>query len=218
METHATEPVSLFIKKTDIDQNVLQNGMSKRDDAATAYIIYQNNHLLQQYLDEVNKNKELVKEKEELEEFNDKLEQTRTCLLGYVKNEHAAGETHKKLAKLYRTALARQDKLMIMSNVLIIPYVLFALGALVTLLSMSIKRQPRYTSDFVPRYTSDFVWSSLILAINIAYIVFHACVIVRAVRTERRTYTSDPAVAELLEEIANTKKSNTYLHELLDNM
>lgn len=202
-----TEPVSLFIKKTEIDQNVLAG---KRDDPATAYIIYQNNHLLQQYLDEVNKTKALEKEKEELEEFNDKLEQTRTCLLGYVKNEHEVGEMHKKLCKVYRASLASHDRMIVRMNVLSIPYALIALGALVTLLSSVLKKQPRYTADII--------WSSIIILILFAYIAFHVYVVVRAVRNERYAYKSDPDVVKIHEEISNTKKSNSYIQELLDSM
>ena len=85
-------PLNLFIKQSDIDNNVLN-----KDDSSTAYIIYQNNIIQGKYHKLINEYNELKNEKDNLEEDNDRLEKTKTCLQGHVKNEFIKATCYKNI-------------------------------------------------------------------------------------------------------------------------
>ena len=93
-------PVNLFINQSEIDSSVLN-----KNDQSTAYIIYQNNHLLQEHLDITNKLTLLITEKEELEEYSSRLEKSKTCLQGYIHNEHYIAKITSDVAFVYMDLL-----------------------------------------------------------------------------------------------------------------
>jgi hypothetical protein len=89
-------PINLFINQSEIDSMVLT-----KPDQSTAYIINQNNHLLQEFLDITNRITLLINEKEELEEYSSRLEKTKTCLQGYVHNEHFVAKRISEVSIVY---------------------------------------------------------------------------------------------------------------------
>jgi hypothetical protein len=89
-------PVTFFINKSEIEQNVLT-----KSDQGVAYIIYQNNHLMKEYLDITKKLNELNVTIEELEEYTGKLEKSKTCLKGYVHNEIFISKKYKIISDIY---------------------------------------------------------------------------------------------------------------------
>ena len=112
-------PINLFIKQTDIDNNVLN-----KDDSSTAYIIYQNNVIQGKYHKLISEYNELVNEKDMLEEDNDRLEKAKTCLQGHVKNEFIKANCYKELLTNTTEILNEQMKMFLVCNLLSIFYMI----------------------------------------------------------------------------------------------
>jgi hypothetical protein len=129
-------PINLFIKQTDIENNVLN-----KDDSSTAYIIYQNNVIQGKYHKLISEYNELKNEKDMLEEDNDRLEKSKTCLQGHVKNEFIKANCYKELLTNTNEILNEQMKMFLVCNVLSILYMIipflnlsyhYSLGFLIT--------------------------------------------------------------------------------------
>lgn len=112
-------PVNLFIKQSDIDDNVLN-----KDDSSTAYIIYQNNIIQGKYHKLISEYNELKNEKDTLEEDNDRLEKSKTCLQGHVKNEFIKATCYKELLTNTTEMLSEQMKMFLICNLVSILYMI----------------------------------------------------------------------------------------------
>lgn len=184
-------PVNFFLKKKDIQDNVVhKNGATDTNSTtATAYIIYQNNHLTARISEVLLENATLQNEKEELEEFCDKLEKTRTCLQGYIKNEHDHAKKYKELSKLYLACNTETQKLYVPFHVVIITYMLVSF-----ILQMS------------------NVIAATAIACFLGGHIFFVVMIYN--NTNQHIHKS----TELLAELKKTEQSNVYLDDLIDNM
>lgn len=121
-------PVNLFIKQTDIDNNVLN-----KDDSSTAYIIYQNNIIQGKYHKLISEFNELKNEKDTLEEDNDRLEKAKSCLQGHVKNEFVKATCYKDLLTNTTEIVNIQMKMFLVCNLIsifymIIPFINFTIN------------------------------------------------------------------------------------------
>jgi len=112
-------PVNLFIKQSDIDNNVLN-----KDDSSTAYIIYQNNIIQGKYHKLISEYNELKNEKDTLEEDNDRLEKAKTCLQGHVKNEFVKSICYKDLLTNNTEILREQMNMFLVCNLISILYMI----------------------------------------------------------------------------------------------
>ena len=178
--------IKMFINQPEIDE------IMKKDDQATAYILHQNSVLVQQNIDLVNEKNAIEIEKDELESFNDRLEKTRTCLQGYVRNEHdmmikykALYEHHKSVLELYHTEFIFTQ---------IVPAIIFIIACMSKRLNTYIV-SVLFTTCFVGHIT----------------IMYYTYIYLTSMRNTKE-------IREIIEDIAKTKKSNSYIDELIDNM
>ena len=99
MSIHTNTPeYSLFIKQSDID-NVIQNN---NDDKSTAYIILQNNELHSKYSVISKELSEITNEKLDLEDYNDKLEASKSHIQGITKNQYLISQEKSKETAFYK--------------------------------------------------------------------------------------------------------------------
>jgi hypothetical protein len=181
-------PVSFFLKKSDIDENVID----KKDvtDKSTAYIIYQNNTLMKQFHEVMQENNALKSEKEELEEYNDKLEKGRTCLQGYVKNEHDTVDKYKKLNEIYLKSINKWKGFMAMSHVFTLVYIIMLCATL----------KMRFIIPMLCLLGTQIYWCMNTYTPIVEF------------------YTKSSEIKELKETIAKNKKNIVYLDDLIDNI
>lgn len=97
MPPKAVQPMNIYIGQKDIEKKFPNNDSNDY----TSYIIYQNNHLLNQITDLIKENNEIQVKHDEIEEYSGKLERGRTCLQGYVRNENYIGGKYKELSVIY---------------------------------------------------------------------------------------------------------------------
>ncbi len=187
MPNSSDAPVNVFIQQSDLDKNVMKG---KQQDAASSYIIYQNNHLLKQYHDIVQSNTELEREKEELETYNDRLERTKICLQGYVRNEHDTNQKYAELSRTYVASLEQYNKVFLMSHawlLIYIAYCVYASHSILVLMCLLLM----FSAHIYMNYTN--------------YIAI-------------QSKCNSPRMKELIEAIDKTKKSNVYIDDLIDNI
>ena len=187
--TREAPEIKMFISQPEIDE------VMKKDDNATAYIIQQNSVLVQKNMDLIKKCDDLEKEKEELESYNDRLEKTRTCLQGYVRNEHDMMLKYKKMYdhqncvyNIYHTEFVHTQ---------IIPVLLFILG---------------FFGKSVYSINNAFL-----VSLYVSFMVIHLIAIYSTYIYLHQTRNTKE-IKEILEDIAKTKQSNSYIDELIDNM
>lgn len=181
--------IKMFISQPEIDE------VMKKDDQATAYIILQNSVLVQKTMDLIKEKDTIEQEKEELESYNDRLEKTRTCLQGYVRNEHDMVLKYKKLYEFERNMYVEYRNEFMITQ--IVPIIVFIIG----LFGRTI-------------YTLNIYFTSTV------YIGFLSAYLVIIYSTNEYLYNKRHCkeIKEILEDIAKTTQSNTYIDDLIDNM
>ena len=177
---------SLFIKQSDID-NVIQ---SSNDDKSTAYIILQNNELQSKYSSISKELTALTSEKEEIEDYNDKLERGKAHIQGITKNQYLISQEKTKMIDFYKDRYHFMFYHYLQSYIIHIPYnfLLFF-----SVFSMKIK-----FAIFILTYSFYF---------NHCFDMYNY----------RKESLSGVVITDINEELQNLDKSNDYLHELIDN-
>jgi hypothetical protein len=183
-------PVNFFLKKKDIEENVVKNANSGTD-TSTAYIIYQNNHLTTKINQVMMENVTLKQEKEEQEEFCDKLEKTRTCLQGYVKNEHERAIKYKELYQIYSKNFNEYSR----------TYLTFHITTIVSMMIMCILS-----------LHSLMVFTTMV-AFTAGNIYYALVIYYDTIRKQK-----NPKMMELIDELKKTEQSNMYIDDLIDNI
>ena len=177
---------SLFIKQSDID-NVIQ---SSNDDKSTAYIILQNNELHSKYNALSREITELASEKEELEDYNDKLERSKSHIQGITKNQYLISLEKSKETAFYKNCYQYLYINYLESCLLHIPYNFLIIFSI---FSFKVK-----LSIFFITYSFFF---------NRSFDVYKF----------RKESLTGKKITEIKDELTNLDKSNDYLHELIDN-
>ena len=178
---------SLFIKQSDID-NVIQNS---NDDKSTAYIILQNNELHSKYSVISKELSELTSEKDDLEDYNDKLERGKAHIQGVTKNQYLISQEKSKMIDFYKNSYQYMFQKYMFQQILIhIPY------------------------NFL------IVFSIFNLKIKVAiFILTYSIFLNQAldVYKHRKEFRYGNKITDIKDELTNLDKSNDYLHELIDN-
>ena len=112
-----SQPVHLFFKQDDLDKNVMN-----KDDSSTAYIIFQNNAIQAKYTTLLQEHESVKNERDILEDDNDRLQKSKTCLQGYVKNEHMRAGCYKGLLRINKEANKCRHKMILVGNLAAIVY------------------------------------------------------------------------------------------------
>ena len=181
--------IKMFINQSTIDE------VMKKDDSSTAYIIQQNSILVQRNMDLIQKCDELEKEKEELESYNDRLEKTRTCLQGYVRNEHDMVLKYKKMYDHQNRVYTIYHPEFVHTQIM--PVLLFILG---------------FFGKSVYRTSNGFL-----VSLYVSFMTIHI-ITIYSTYTYLHKLRNSNVIKEILEDIAKTKQSNSYLDDLIDNM
>ena len=181
--------IKMFISQPEIDE------IMKKDDNATAYIIQQNSILVQRNMDLISKYDKVEQEKDELESYNDRLEKTRICLQGYVRNEHDMLLKYKKLYEHQNRVYNVYHSEFMYTQ--IIPIIIFILSLF---------------GNYLYKINKAFV-----VTVYISFITFH-CIIIYSTYIYLHNTRNTSEIKEILEDIAKTKKSNSYIDDLIDNM
>tara|TARA_B110000037_G_scaffold57559_1_gene70194 strand:+ start:6917 stop:7477 length:561 start_codon:yes stop_codon:yes gene_type:complete len=177
-------PINLFIKQTDIDNNVLN-----KDDSSTAYIIYQNNIIQGKYHKLISEFNELRNEKDTLEEDNDRLEKTKTCLQGHVKNEFIKATCYKDLLTNTSEILNEQMKMFLVCNLMSIFYMIIPF------------------MNFTINYS---------LAMILTIVSIHSSIIINTYNKINLLKT-DEKIQKTEQDIDEIEKSSILIEELVDN-
>lgn len=111
-------PVNLFFAGA--GSNNSKDG--KSDKSSEAYIILQNDILHEKYDSILKELNELRTEHDDLETDNDRLQKSKTCLQGYVKNEFFRASEYRKQNKMYKNALKLSTKYSNISNAMAFIY------------------------------------------------------------------------------------------------
>lgn len=186
--TREVPEIKMFISQPEIDE------VMKKDDNATAYIIQQNSVLVQRNMDLNKQCDELEKDKDELESYNDRLEKTRTCLQGYVRNEHDMALKYRKLYEYQKNVFNLYHEEFVYTQ--FVPLIIFLFGLLVSL------------------YRLNYVF---VVTIYIGFGTAH-CTLVYGSYIHLHKIRNKTEIKDILEDIAKTKQSNSYIDDLIDNM
>ena len=181
----SSPPISMFFCQSEIDKTMQSK---EKDDKSTLYIIHQNNVLQTKYMNLLAELNDLKVEKDLLEDDNDKLQKSKTCLQGHVKNEYIR-------ANNYKTILKHKSK-----HLSLFLNLFFAHNAIATIYMII----PFLAMD--PDYT---------MALIISVMTVHVASLYYGVVYFRRT--NDQDVEKLIIENTEIEKSNKYLEELVDN-
>ena len=181
--------IKMFISQPEIDE------VMKKDDQVTAYIIHQNSVLVQKTMDLIKEKDAIEDEKDELESYNDRLEKTRTCLQGYVRNEHDMALKYKKLYEFERSMYVEYRKEFIITQ--LVPLLMFIIGLF-----------------------GRTVCNLNIYFISTLYIILVSTYLLIIYSTNEYLYDKrhSKEIKEILEDITKTTQSNTYIDDLIDNM
>ena len=182
--TREASEIKMFINQPEIDE------VMKKDDHAIAYIILQNSILVQRNMDLNKQLCDFEKEKEELESYNERLESTRTCLQGYVHNEHDMMLKYKKLYEYNKDLHKNYHKALLITQ--IVPLIVFIFGLFML---------------------NTYVVGTLYITLISLYVTVITCSYSSLYKQLHNTEIKD-----ILEDISKTKKSNSYIDSLIDNM
>ena len=181
--------VKMFISKPQIDE------VMKKDDQSTAYIIQQNSVLTQKILDLTQELNEMEKEKEEIETYSERLEKTRTCLQGYVRNEH---DTMLKYKQLYENEKKMMylyyNEFLITQIIPLIMFIIVLFGKKLYILNI-------------------YFLSTLYIIMASSYVI-----IIYASHTYLHNNRHTTEIKEIIDTITKTTQSNIYIDDLIDNM
>lgn len=177
---------SLFLKQSDID-GVIQ---STNDDKSTAYIILQNNELHTKYSSISRELTELTTEKDELEDYNNKLEMGKAHIQGITKNQYLISQEKTKMIDFHQENYNFMFYQYLYSFLIHIPYNFLLIFSV---FSMKIK-----FAIFVLTYSIYF---------NHGMDMYK----------HRKECLNGEKINEIQVELNSLDKSNDYLHELIDN-
>ena len=180
-------PIKMFISQSEI------NEVLTKDNQTTAYIILQNNVLIQKHLDLIKENHELINQTEELTSYTDRLEKSKICLQGYVRNEHDLVLKYKKLYKIQNTTQSEiYTECIIMHAV---PITLFII------------------TPFIAYFFHVYMLMIVYITSIVAYTIIIGC---------SYKYINDlkksNIITFIIEDIKKTTQSNVYLDDLIDNI
>lgn len=179
----SAKPISMFFCQSDIEKNSLN-----KEDKSTQYIIHQNNVLQTKYVNLLQEFNELNAEKELLEEDNDKLQKSKTCLQGHVKNEYIRANNYKMILKHKAKCLSAFLILFFVYNVIATIYMII----------------PFLTAD--PNYIMAFIIT--VMAVHFGFLYYGTVYFKRI---------NDQDVEKLVIENKEIEDSNKYFEELVDN-
>jgi hypothetical protein len=177
-------PVNFFIK-----QNQIEEAISKTEDTSTAYIILQNNILQSKYIEIVKLNVELTNKYEELENDNDALQKSKTCLQGHVKNEFYRAENYKSLEDFKTKTISKFIKLLFICNLISIFYMMLIF------------------TPFEFKYECSLL--IIITGFHIYILYDRTNKICKAIKNNK--------INDIISDIKEIENSNKYLEELVDN-
>lgn len=181
--------IKMFISQPEIDT------ILKKDDQATAYIIHQNSVLTQRIMDLTDELNTLEKEKEEIEMYNERLEKTRTCLQGYVRNEHDMMLKYKQLYT-HESSIINSYKYEF-AFTQIVPVIIFIISLLCTVFIG------------VNAYFLGTVYVTLLGGyVTIIYSTY--------MYLQKKRFSTE--INEIIADITKTTQSNVYIDDLIDNM
>lgn len=183
----SSTPISMFFCQSDIEKNI-QSKDKDKDDKSTQYIIHQNNVLQTKYVNLLKEFNELKAEKDLLEDDNDKLQKSKTCLQGHVKNEYIRANNYKMILKHKSDCLSAFLILSLVYNVIATMYMII----------------PLLTTD--PHYIMASI--TTVMAVHGVFLYYGMMYFKR---------TQDEEVKKLVIEIKEIEDSNKYLEELVDN-
>lgn len=187
MSTTSKQPeYSLFIKPSDID-TIIQ---SSNDDKSTSYIILQNNELHSKFNTISIELNELTTLKDELEDYNDKLERGKAHIQGITKNQYLISQEKTKMIDFYVNCYQFMFSNYIYSYALHIPYNF--------LLYFSIFNLKIKITIFIATY-SFFINKSI-----------------HVYKFYKESFNGKK-ITDIKDELSILDKSNDYLHELIDN-
>jgi len=186
MNTTKKPEYSLFIKQSDID-NVIQ---SSNDDKSTTYIILQNNELHSKYNAISRELAELTTQKDELEEYNDKLERGKSHIQGITKNQYMISQEKSKEISFHKDCNQYMFNNYLLQYLIHIPY-----NFLLMFSVFSIKFK---IAIFILTYS---------ICLNQMYDVYKY----------RKESLTGNKISEIKDELKILDKSNDYLYELIDN-
>ncbi len=181
-----SQPVHLFFKQDDLNNNVLN-----KDDASTAYIIFQNNTLQSKYTTLLRDHENIKNERDVLEDDNDRLQKSKTCLQGYVKNEYIRAGCYKGLLRVHKEANKCRHKMILVGNVAAVMYGVLSLS----LLSLTM-----------------YVRMTIFVCVSSVHAVIFYKQFVKA-----RSLLEKGTLKEYTKEIAEIEKSSKLLEDLVDN-
>ena len=176
---------NFFIKPTEIEETV-----KNKDDKSTEYIIFQNNVLH-------SKNNELtqqlnvsIHEKDELEDYSDKLEKSKSFLQGISKNQYLLSREKDKEIVYYKSNIEQSFQMTLMSGIFTVPYVLL-------LLSNIVDTKIKYAIMIINTTTQ-------------LKMMYNNC------KWKQFVYKTEE-LKEIEKEIKELDNSSEYLHDLIDN-
>ena len=176
----------MFIKQSDIE-NVIQN---TNDDKSTAYIILQNNQLHSKYNSISRKLSEITAQKDELEEYGDKLELSKAHIQGIAKNQYLISQEKSKEISFRKNCYQYMLTALLYSYAIHIPYnflLLFSVFSIKVKVSLFILTYSFYINRIVDLYRF------------------------------RKEALSGKEITSIEDELRCLDKSNDHLHELIDN-
>lgn len=181
----SSTPISMFFCQSDIEKNIQSKD---KDDKSTQYIIHQNNVLQTKYVNLLKEFNELKAEKDLLEDDNDKLQKSKTCLQGHVKNEYIRANNYKMILKHKAECLSAFLILFFVYNVIASMYMII----------------PLLTAD--PNYIVASIIT--VMAVHVVFLYYGTVYFKRI---------NDQDVKKLVIENKEIEDSNKYLEELVDN-
>lgn len=174
---------NFFISEKEVKENLM-----KKDNPTTEYIIIQNNELHA-------RNAELMKELEEIkiemtekEEIIESLEKSKTCLTGYVKNQNAEIESHKKLFENFKKQHSEWITLLFSLIGISSSYIVFI-----------------YCNFSIEINTAIIL---CIFSLQLSYLMY----------TSRKVDHIKKEEASILDELKSLDMSNDYLDDIIDNL
>ena len=179
-------PIKMFISQSEI------NEVMKKDDQVTAYIILQNNILIQKQIELIKENCEIINQKEELEMYTDRLEKSKICLQGYVRNEHELVLKYKTLYDLQNRVYNEFCTEFVITHV--VPFTLFTIMPFILFINV-------YMLMMV--YIVSLITHVLIIGCSYKYI--------NGLKKSKK-------ITEILDEIKKISQSNVYIDDLIDNI
>ena len=179
-------PIKMFISQPEM------NEVMKKDDQVTAYIILQNNILIQKQIELIKQNDELINQSEELNSYTDRLEKSKICLQGYVRNEHDTVLKYKMLYDLQNNVYNEFCTEFVITHT--VPVIMFVITPFILFIHMYV---------LIMVYIISVITHAVIIGCSYKYI--------NGLKKSKK-------IVEILDEIKKTTQSNIYIDDLIDNI